>query len=491
VCVCVSLSLYVYVSKYVCVSQCVCLDEFEASLTYSDKQLQLVFGSYVSSFKNDNDLILTTAAEPDNKFYQLSASGGYTISNTSRATAYLSYSEGEQDDNFSNYGISSGTFSTNSLDAEFDTLNVQLGYRNRLAPKLNVDINYRLESRDNDTPLYNDFPSEKNNKVYEWDKHKLELKARYRLPARWRLKGGLQFTDYQYEVRKAPTSTGRLPEQEAKLADDAEELTTWAEIRTPMIEGFYGSLKYSYSDRDVDLDSAREQAATIDTGGVALSTYLTDRERDKIDLLLSHSVSESLSLGFTFSLIDDDYDGIAWASLDSSESTVYTLDITYSPSRDYSLNIYVGVEDYDVDQSGFGSLGTDSTRWKYEIEDESNLIGFTARANNISGMIDLSINYRYQEGEGNYKTKDPSNVSGDFPDLETTISSVTINADIHMPGGLTINTSYIYEDYDSDSWVWKNDVNESGSTYFGTLNYGYDSPNYISHILMVGVTYQF
>ncbi len=56
---------------------------------------------------------------------------------------------------------------------------------------------------------------------------------------------------------------------------------------------------------------------------------------------------------------------------------------------------------------------------------------------------------------------------------------------------LMINTSYHYEDYDSDSWVWNNDFDEPGATYFDILSYGYDSPNYTSQLFMVAASYRF
>ncbi len=466
-------------------------DEFEASLTYATEKAQMVLGSYFSDFSNANDLILNTAAEPGNNFYKLSANGGFTISNTSRITGYLAYSNGEQNDKFSRYGIESGTYSTDSLNAEYDTINAQFAYRNRLTRKLDLDLNYRLESRDNDTLLYNDFPADKNNKSYEWDKQKLDLRLRYRLPARWRLQGGVQLADNRYEVNKSPRSTGRLTEQAARLKDDTDELTVWAEIRSPMVAGFYGNLKYGHSDRDADLDPVREEAATVDTGGVALSFYLIPRVRDKIDLLLSYSISESLSAGFNLSVIEDDYDAIAWASLDSRESNIYTLDITYSPSTDYSLNVYAGIENYEIEQSGFGTLGNDSTQWEYETEDESKFFGITGRASAFSGMVDFRLNYRHQQGDAQYETLDPSNVSGAFSDLETTISRFTLEADIFVSRDFIINISYLYEDYDSDSWVWKNDYDEPGPTYFDTLNYGYDSPDYVTHLFMIAASYRF
>lgn len=466
-------------------------NEGEASLTYSDEKYQLVVASYFSNFENDDNLILTTAAEPDNSFYQFSARGGYNIDNSSRATVYLSYSEAEQDDSYSNYGVAPGTFSSNSLNAEYNTVNFQLGYRKKISPRLNLDMNYRLENRNNDTPLYDDFPSDKNNKVYEWDKYKIDLTARYRLPKRWRLNGGFLYTDYEYTVKKTPRATGRLTEQASELNDDSQEFTTWAEIRTPMLAGFYGQLKYAYSDRDVDLDSVREASATSDLGGVALSSYLTDRERDRINLLLSKQIGTDLSLGLNVFWIDDDYDGIAWASLDKSESETYTLDLTYSPHRNASLNVYAGIENYEIRQSGFGDLATPSTRWKYKIEDETDLFGFTAMLNDIGGRLDLSLDYRFQKGKGTYKTQDPTNISGDFPDLETTVNRVTLTADIHLTTQLTLNTSFIYEDYDSDRWVWKDDVTNPGDSYFDTLNYGYDSPDEITRVFMIGATYEF
>jgi hypothetical protein len=54
-----------------------------------------------------------------------------------------------------------------------------------------------------------------------------------------------------------------------------------------------------------------------------------------------------------------------------------------------------------------------------------------------------------------------------------------------------INISYLYEDYDSDSWVWKNDFDEPGDTYFDVLDYGYDSPNYVSQLFMIAASYRF
>ena len=66
-------------------------------------------------------------------------------------------------------------------------------------------------------------------------------------------------------------------------------------------------------------------------------------------------------------------------------------------------------------------LGDDSSRWEYETEDESKLFGITGRASAFSGKVDFRLNYRHQKGNAQYETLDPSNVSGAFPDLETTI----------------------------------------------------------------------
>ena len=90
-----------------------------------------------------------------------------------------------------------------------------------------------------------------------------------------------------------------------------------------------------------------------------------------------------------------------------------------------------------------------------------------------------------------YQTNDPTNISGAFPCLDTCIHDITINAKIFLSDNLDLKVSYIYENYDSSNWVWKYDFGGSGTTYFDTLNYGYESPNYITQVFQIGANYQF
>jgi MtrB/PioB family decaheme-associated outer membrane protein len=466
-------------------------EEMDVSLTYADKIAQVKLFSYFSKFENDEELVLASAAEPENTFLQFGLNGGINISPTSRIKGYFSYSHSQQDESFDDYGIIAGTYSTDDLDAELDDIKFQLGYFNRLSRKFSITMDYRYDTRDNDTQLYDDFPSDKNNKVYEWTKHRFDIKVRYRLPGRWRLNGGLGFYDFDYDMRKAPQGSGSPTHQASHLSDDSEETVTWAELRSPVMGGFSGKLKYTYSDRDVSLDDQREEGATTGTTGVALSSYLIEREQDKVNLTLTQMLGQSVSVSLSATYVDDDYDGIVWNSLDSQEQEIYTLDISYSPSRDISLSVYVGIENYEFEQSGFGSLADPSTMWEYRVDDSTELFGATLRADNVIDDLDISLDYRYQAGEGEYKTVDPSNVSGEFPDLETTINSLTLNADYRVNKQLSVNARYIYEDYDSDSWVWRSDFGQVDSGYTDVLDYGYDSPNYTSQVVQVGATYHF
>ena len=466
-------------------------DEFETSLSYSGERLQWSLAGNISKFENNNFDVLGTSTEPDNSFFQVKASGGYQLTDTSRATALVAYSQSSQDDDYSNYGIAPGTLSTDSPDLENSTLNLRLGYRNRVTRKLSLNANYRFESRNSDSSLYADFPSDLNNKVYEWDEHKLDAHATYRLPARWRAQGGFLWEEKDYDVSKVPRATGRLTEQAALLADERDELTGWVELRTPQFGGFNGQIKYAYTDRDVDLDPARELAASVDPGGVALSSYLIDRTRNKVDLTLNHELTASLSASFNSRLIFDDYDEVAWAQVDRQDSAAYTLDVNYAPTQKLNLGFYAGYEDFDIKQSGFGTLGDPATRWEYRIEDRTKLFGASAKLLDVGGYADLTINYSFQEGSGDYETFDAANVSGSFPDLDTTIHRLTVEADFDVGKHAVVTAGYLFEDYDSDSWVWENDFGESGSTYFNVLNYGYDSPVETTHAVWVGLSYKF
>lgn len=465
-------------------------DELEAALAYSDKQLSWRVGSRFSEFENANRTVLTHAAEPDNDFYQLYANGTYRLSDSSQATAYLSYSEASQDEDISDYPGSS--VAVTSADAEYSNVNFQIGYQNRLTRKISFDAKYRYETRDNDTPLYSGFASNKNNIVYEWDKQKIDLKATYRMPQRWRLQGGLTWTDDDRTSLKepVPSGSGYLTQYENSLTDRITEWTGWGQLRSPQFGSFSGQLKLALSDRSTDLDPVREQAATSNTNGVALSSYLDARERTEIDLLLNQVVTETVNASFNVRYVDDDYDGTAWNSLDRSRSTTYTFDVNYVPHRDYSLAFYAGVEDFEIEQSGFSSLGNAATSWQYSIDDQSRLFGITAKALGVSSLVDLTFDYSYQKASGDYQNSSASGSSAAFPDLDSAINRLSIEADFHIDDRLTINTQYLYESYDFDSWVWRNDFGLSGG-YYNTLNYGYDVPNDSTHVLIVGLTYRF
>jgi MtrB/PioB family decaheme-associated outer membrane protein len=466
--------------------------QVNASLTWATRKAQVVFGGYVSEFENANDLVLNTAAVPDNEYTHFSVNGGYNTDRAGRFTGFLGHAEGEQNDPFSRYGIDPGTYAADSLNGEFDVTQLRLGWRKRFSRRFDMDAGWWSDKRDSDTPLYDDFPSDKNNKVYEWEKDRLFMKGRYRLPARWRMLAGLEQRDNEYERHMAPRGTGRPPERAAELKDETDETTAWGELRSPVINGFFGSLKYAISDRDVDLDPARLEGATDPgSGGVALSHYLLPRDRDRLDLTLTWSVNEVFTVGLLYSDISDDYDPVTWAQLDQVDQSTVTLDLGFDLTEDWTLTAYLGSEEYEVDQSGFGNRSNEESRWAYDIEDEGRFAGLSARGKGFRDQVDFRFEYRYYEGEGSYETIDPSNVSGIFPDMTTEIHTLSLRADWTLSPRWQMNLGWLYEDYDSQRWPWRQDFGEPGDTYFDQISYGYDTPKYRTHIIMVAGTLRF
>ena len=466
--------------------------QVNASLTWATRKAQLVFGGYVSEFENANDLVLNTAAVPDNEYSHFSVNGGYNTDRAGRFTGFLGYAEGEQNDPFSRYGIDPGSYAADSLNGEFDATQLRLGWRKRFSRRFDMEAGWWSDQRDSDTPLYDDFPSDKNNKVYEWDKDRLFVKGRYRLPARWRMLAGLEQRDNEYERHMAPRGTGRPPEQAAELNDETEETTAWGELRSPVINGFFGSLKYAISDRDVDLDPARLEGATDPgSGGVALSHYLLPRDRDRLDLTLTWSVTEALTVGVLYSDISDDFDPVTWAQLDQVYQSTVTLDLGFDVTEDWTLTAYLGSEEYEVEQSGFGNRSNEDSRWAYDIEDEGRFAGLSARGKGFRDQVDFRFDYRYYQGEGSYETIDPSSVSGAFPDMTTEIHTLSLRADWTLSPRWQMNLGWLYEDYDSQRWPWRQDFGEPGDTYFDQLSYGYDTPRYRTHVIMLAGTLRF
>jgi MtrB/PioB family decaheme-associated outer membrane protein len=201
---------------------------FDANLEYAVDQGQFRLNYHVASFHNRNDSLTfdtpylcprgacgggswNAAAEwptgqgrkglaPDNRFDQLTFSGGYNLPARTRLTMNAAFGRMKQDETFMPYTVNPGlTVATplprNSFDGEVKTTALDLRITSRPQPKLSLNASYRYDDRDNksstDTYIYVpgdsqdqgaiDSSTARINATEDYKKNELELGARYKL----------------------------------------------------------------------------------------------------------------------------------------------------------------------------------------------------------------------------------------------------------------------------------------------------------------------
>src|SRR6185503_13969727 len=184
--------------------------QLEAKVNYNGGALLLTGGYYGTMYNNkfDSGLNFTgglgglstftpIALPPDNQSHQLYVSGNYTFPPTTRSTFKLAYQKETQDAAFVsgvNVPLAPGVGS--NLNGRIDTKLAQFGITSRPIPKLSLFADFRIEDRDDKTPILVYFtppPSTSNgeNEPRSINTRSAKAEANYQLPDGFRIIGGL------------------------------------------------------------------------------------------------------------------------------------------------------------------------------------------------------------------------------------------------------------------------------------------------------------
>ncbi|MEO8385101.1 MAG: MtrB/PioB family decaheme-associated outer membrane protein, partial [Betaproteobacteria bacterium] len=236
------------------------------------------------------------ALQPDNQAHQLSLSGNYAFTSSTRATFKYAYTHATQSKDFGSMGLD-GAPGVANLNGRVDTVAAQLGLTSRPIKDLSLLANVNYARKEDKTPnaLYNVeakaiFPSTtptsytnlnqvgvpgavwNNNHVSNTNLNG-KVEASYRLPDNYRVTIG---TDYKMVEREVPES--RVEEALAGLGPLRGKTTETGyriDLRRNMSETLNGSIGYSSSKRT---GSDWTNLGTLDPTSLpvnnALNTYL-------------------------------------------------------------------------------------------------------------------------------------------------------------------------------------------------------------------------
>jgi MtrB/PioB family decaheme-associated outer membrane protein len=437
-------------------------DTMEAMFEYSTARIQFGAGVYASFFSNDEssltfqnaygyrngwaagveypDAYGRIALEPDNSYLQFKTYGGMNITPATRLTADFSYGKMEQDEALFPYTVNPDLVvhtpvPLTALDAEVNTMMLNLRLTSQLARRLGLAVNYHYDDRDNKTPraVYpyiggdsqNQRPYEQGriNLPYSYTKHRADAIMTYRFGRATRVKAGVEYSDYSRDY------------QEVR---DSDELTWLAGVA---LRGWSkGSLTVDLRQSSRDVSEYVGNTPLIEShlpGTIQDDEYenhpllrkyfLADRDRDEMRLRADFAPAVTLNLGLAGSYAKDSYEQSS-LGLTRAKVTSMTIDAGWHPQDNIALTGFYTREEYDSAQSARSFFNPASAMdpandWFADSEDEVDTVNVALTFSDLGAErgwkgIDFGLDYTLSKTQSNINVQAAAATTGALPELQ-------------------------------------------------------------------------
>ena len=474
-----------------------------APVDYSTDQIELAanyrsggFASRVafvnSIFRNANDSLRWQNAfsepagvtegqagtEPDNDMQQLMITASYAGINNLNLSGYFSVARMSQDQEFLPYTNNAALVTTalprTSLDGEIIASTGTVKANWRFLPGNRLTALYEYQEQDNNTgvAVYEYVTADtlvsaspRYNTPYSFRKQKLQLEADHRFSNKVKLDGGVKYTAMDRTFQEV---------------DNQTETALWAALGNSISAAFHARLKLENNTRSVD--SYTQLPTVTPAENVLTRKYnMADRSGNKATLSASYSGVERLVLSAEANYAAYDYTDSDIGLTDLSETGV-GLNAQYTLDSNASLTAYVHQTRYQSEQAG--SQTVSAPDW-FAVNDSTVVTaGIGANYQIIEDKLLAGVDYVHSRSTGKYEIEGQTA----FPDLVSTRGSVKVYADYKVDDSMTVNVSYLFEQYKEENWQ-VDDVNPN--TIDQALTLGNISPDYRIGAIWAGIRYRF
>lgn len=436
---------------------------------------------------------------PDNQMHQIALAGGYNFSRDTRANLKVSKSFATQDDSFLPSSIVPYLPGMNrgDLGGKVDTTNVFGSLTSRITDKLNLLASWAYEDRDDRTPQldyasYNGRILQNNPESQTTQRGKFE--ASYRLPKGYNLTAG-----YDYDFRK-------YEGMDELYRDEMTENTYRIDLRKSLSDTLNGSVTLAHSERDGSRWGTTP--VLVKTATTAVGEHWTapaqfsDRERDKLKLMLDWMPVDPLSVQFAYEYAMDDYKTrIFDIGLNEGSSELFSLDASYRFNDRWKANLWYSHSTNDIEQkslnSTYGSkcdgttLAYTCVPWGADLKLSSNAVGagFDGR---ISSKLSVGGQYLYSRDVSKYDISYANagalssirQGAGILPDTEYTLNTLRLFTRYALTKATAIRLDYVWDRREMDDYTWSSWSYSDGTKVFV-------EPNQITRVIAVTVSHAF
>lgn len=454
---------------------------------------------------------------PENRFDQITASGGYNFAGNTRLTLNAALGRMKQDETFLPYSVNPNlTVATplprNSLDGEINTTVYQFRISSRPLAKLSLGASWRYDDRDNDTPrnMYIYIPSDavdqgaitastaRFNHPLSFTKKELELTGRYRLLRRTSL--SLKYELEQIDRTFSNVSKTRESGFTAKLKSQP---TSFLSLAVDAYQSRRSGSRYDSAEGFLTGHTANYLATVAANLQFEdhLSTrryYLADRDRKKIGLSATLMPLDSLNVGFVLDHVDDDFGSIG-VGLADRRSTSFTMDVSFAPTEWLNTHAFLTIEEFDSNQGGweFSGGGTklanslDANRmWTTTNKDRVHTLGVGIDVPLLGDKLSLEIDYLYSQAREKVDVNVGSalTAAAPFPDTVSRLHNFRVGLDYKMNENVTMKLGYLSETLSMHDWQYEGVLPATMSQVIAT---GDRPPDYGAYLLSWSFEYKF
>lgn len=479
--------------------------QFEAAAHYTTQNFQVSAGYYGSFFRNNTSqqlnvlnsagtqLFYGPALAPDNQSQEFYLSGAYRFNEGTRGTVSVSQAIGKQDDEF--ISVTRSTAELNpaaagqpalvnqrrNLDGEVETTNIAATLSSRVTRNLTLNGSVSHDEHEDKTPKevyvidwgHNNDPLTNNPETTQTTRGKVE--GVYRLPADYRLTVGYDYDQKHFDGMDEEGYRKKVKEDTVRI-DLAKSLNDYLN----------GSLTLSHGERQ---GSSWGSTPTLVNDGAhptglhwVAPTQFSDRQRDKLRLLLEWTPLRALSLQFAYEYAEEDFETRHLEmGLNERKSALYSLDASYRLDDSWKASAWYSYGDssqrQQAIQSSFGSRCDGTTfasmigataastcvPWSLDLQSRSESLGAGLQGQ-LNSRLDVGGRLVYSRDVARYDiavvdqgpTTPVLSGAGVLPNTEYTLTTLHLFAKHAVTKATSMRLDLVWDRREMDDYTWAN-----------------------------------
>ncbi len=512
---------------------------FDLSLAYGDRQRQLRLAYHGSLFSNNEPQLTfanpfstiggwatgsgfpdgrgALALAPDNQFHQLSLAGTWQLRPALHLSGQVASGRMTQNEPFLAYTANPllaqavvQPLPIDSLDGRIDTTTVHLRLSGRNFTRLNWNLSYRLDDRDNRTELHEwvyvggdsqvqDTSPASSRRRYnlpqDYRHQRLRLDGQWRLDERTRLGSTIQQsrTERSFSAREQVDET--LLEFNARHRA-GHRVQLGAQIHWADRDGsaYDGAAAFLANHDPAYTDTLAGQWANLP----ALRMYhLADRRRQRQAVSANLTPHEHWALGLEAARAVDDYRNSSIGLTESRQALLSTT-LTWAPSNQLSAHAFYTWERLASDQAGFSFRGganrlidiADPERaWAVDHRDRIDTLGAGLQRYLNDGRIKLQLDWVHARAKAKQQVAAGTSLTAAaLPTVSNRLDSVMLRASYRLSEPLSLHFRYWFERFRSDDWAFDG---VGPDQLANIILPGETADNYRVHVASVSLRYRF